>query len=92
MSIEYRMKVYVGPIAVGNYADRLRKDGRFRDILEGTEHIHFTADTADGWENALGIECDISEAFGYKVPTYAFSVISHNGSLRSNPMAFVGAF
>lgn len=49
MSVQgYRIRVYVGPICVSQYAERLRSAG-FAVDCEGTEHIHYRAPYVDGW-------------------------------------------
>ena len=44
----YRIRLYVGPIGVNEYAAKLRNAGFTVDI-EGTEHIHYRAPYVDGW-------------------------------------------
>jgi hypothetical protein len=44
----YRIRLFVGPTAVAEIADKIRAAGFTVDI-EGTEHIHYRAPYVDGW-------------------------------------------
>ena len=54
----WHLRIYVGPVAVRELADRLATDERFFEIVAGTEHILFKArDLGDGW-GAIGVETE----------------------------------
>jgi hypothetical protein len=58
----YRIRLYVGPIAVKQIAEKLRYAG-FTVDCEGTEHIHYRAPYVDGWGSLSACEA-VSEAVG----------------------------
>jgi hypothetical protein len=57
----YRMRLWVGPVDVKVYADRLATDERFSKVFAGTEHVYFTSrDRADGW-GAISLDVEARE-------------------------------